>query len=69
MEEKKNTIEEDLKEIDGIIGKLESRNLTLEESLKEFEKGVGLIRTSSEILGEAEKKLKCLAEDGTVHDF
>jgi len=61
-EEKKNSIEENLAELEKITADMESGQLTLEESLKAFERGVQLIRESNEVLGEAEKKIRILTE-------
>ena len=62
MSEKKVSVEENLKELEGIVKQMESGELTLEESLAAFEKGVKLVRESNEALGEAEKQIRILTE-------
>ena len=61
-EEKKISLEENLKELEEITAKMTSGELTLEESLKAFERGVTLIRESNAYLGEAEKQIRTLTE-------
>ena len=39
------TIEESLKELDGIVEKLESRDISLEESFAMYQKGMELFKT------------------------
>ena len=58
----KKTIEENLASIEEVTARLESGTLTLK-------KGVALVKAASEQLGEAEKTLKLLTEDGELHDF
>ena len=38
------TIEESLKELDGIVEKLESRDISLEESFAMYQKGMELLK-------------------------
>ena len=59
-EEKKPTIEENLKSIEDIIAVLEKGDMDLSDSLKAFEEGVRLVRESDELLLGAEKQLKIL---------
>jgi exodeoxyribonuclease VII small subunit len=47
-----------LKELEKIIGKLESPDLTLTSALEHFEKGVALMKTCDSQLKSAEGKLK-----------
>lgn len=67
--EKNTTIEEDLDALEKVIEKMESGKMTLEESLEEYEKGIALIRQSGAKIETAEKRLKILTEDGSIHDF
>ncbi len=65
---KKNSFEENLKNIDEIIEKIEKGELSLNESIKEYEKAMKLIKESSEILNEAEGKLyKVMEENGDIN--
>jgi len=67
--EEKRSIEENLKQIEEVIRKLESGTLTLEEALNEFRTGVTLVKEANDQLGEAEKTLKLLSENGELNDF
>ncbi|MBD3346137.1 MAG: exodeoxyribonuclease VII small subunit [Chitinivibrionales bacterium] len=60
------TFEKALKNLEGIIEKLESDDLTLDKALEYFEKGISLMRTCESHLKSAEGKLKELlkGEDG-----
>ncbi len=57
-----------LKQLEGIVQKLDAGELSLEDSLKVFEEGIELVRLLSGKLDEAEKKIETLtqAEDGSV---
>lgn len=57
-----------LKQLEGIVQKLDGGQLTLEESLKIFEEGIGLVRLLAKKLDEAEKKIEILTQtdDGSV---
>ena len=67
MNEKDNqepvSFEEALKELEGIVRKLESGEAKLEEALGLFERGVKLSRFCSRKLEEAEKKIEMLVKD------
>lgn len=65
---KKNSFEENLKNIDEIIEKIENGELSLDNSIKEYEKAMKLIKESSEILNEAEGKLyKVMEKNGDIN--
>lgn len=57
------SFEEALKELEGIVKKLESGEAKLEEALGLFERGVKLSRFCSQKLEEAEKKIEMLVKD------
>ncbi|MBD3320663.1 MAG: exodeoxyribonuclease VII small subunit [Chitinivibrionales bacterium] len=52
------TFEKGLKDLEGIIEKLESDDLTLDKALHYFEKGISLMRICETHLKSAEGKLK-----------
>ncbi len=52
-----------LKELEGIVKRLESGEAKLEESLGLFERGIQLSRYCSRKLEEAEKKIELLVKD------
>ena len=52
--------ESTLKELEGLVEKLEQGDLNLEASLAAFERGVQLTRTCQEALSAAEQKVELL---------
>jgi exodeoxyribonuclease VII small subunit len=52
-----------MKELEGIVGRLETGNLGLDESLKLFERGVELARQCKVRLDEAELKVSKLVKE------
>ena len=57
--------EDVLKELEGIVQRLESGSLSLEDSLGAFEKGIGLIRRLTGTLNDVERRVEVLLrEDG-----
>ena len=50
-------IEESLKELDGIVEKLESRDISLEESFAMYQKGMELLKQCSSKIDRVEKKM------------
>lgn len=67
MASKKQTYEENLKEIDKILEKFENGDLTLDDSITEYEKAVKLIKESEKLLEIGEGKvLKVLEKNGKL---
>ena len=65
--EKKNEIgklsfEAAIKELTGIVGKIEQGEIPLQDSLSQYEKGMALIKHCREILQKAEKRIEKIAE-------
>lgn len=52
--------ERSLKDLEGVVERMEAGELSLEESLKDFERGVALARNCQKALAEAEQKVKLL---------
>lgn len=61
--ESKQSFEQSLAELEGLVEKLESGEYGLEESLNHFELGVKLYKGCREQLSKAEKKLSILSEN------
>ena len=57
-----------LKQLEGIVQRLDAGELSLEESLKVFEEGIVLVGLLTRKLDEAEKKIETLtqAENGSI---
>lgn len=60
------TFEEMIENLEKISSELENGDLTLEQSMKKFEEGMKLSKKCSEILDNAEKKIKILINDGDI---
>ena len=54
--------EDALKELEGLVARLEHGDLPLEESLQSFERGIELTRTCQTALQEAEQKVQTLVD-------
>lgn len=63
------TIEESLKELDGIVERLESREISLEDSFSIYQKGMELLRQCSSKIDTVEKKMLKINENGEFSEF
>ena len=63
------TMEEALKELDGIVERLESREISLEDSFALSQKGMELLRQCGSKIDTVEKKMLKLNEDGELSEF
>ena len=63
------TIEESLKELDGIVERLESREISLEDSFSIYQKGMELLRQCSSKINTVEKKMLKINENGEFSEF
>ncbi len=55
--------EDELKELEDTVARIDSGELSLEESIKAFEQGVALVRSLNQKLDEVEKKIEVLVRD------
>ena len=62
MSKNPTSFEENLKELESLVSKLESGGLTLEESLDKFEKGITLYKDCKAKLQSAEKRINRFKE-------
>jgi exodeoxyribonuclease VII small subunit len=51
-----------IKELEGLVERMEQGDQSLEQSLKDFERGVELTRTCQKALKQAEQKVQLLLE-------
>lgn len=58
---KPKKFEEELKDLEEIVGKIDSGEMSLEDSIGAFERGVGLVRSLNQKLDEIEKKVEVLS--------
>ncbi|MDN2452367.1 exodeoxyribonuclease VII small subunit [Lactobacillus sp. UCMA15818] len=69
MAEKKN-FEDNLKDLEEIVQKLEQGDVPLEQALEQFQRGVSLSNELQKTLENAEKTLaKVMDKDGNEADF
>ncbi len=62
----KLTFEQAIKELTGIVGKIEQGEIALADSIQQYEKGMALIKHCRKILQEAEKRIEKIAEDSAA---
>jgi len=60
---KTKKFEEELKDLEEIVGKIDSGELSLEDSIGAFERGVALVRSLNQKLDEIEKKVEVLSRN------
>lgn len=49
--------------LQDLVGRLEQGNLTLEDSIRSFEEGMDLVRRCTEVLNQAEERIRKLTRD------
>ena len=64
----KLTFEQAIKELTGIVGKIEQGEITLGDSLQQYEKGMSLIKQCRKILQDAEKRIEKIASEQDSSD-
>ena len=62
-------MEEALKELDGIVERLESREISMEDSFALYQKGMELLRQCGSKIDTVEKKMLKLNEDGELSEL
>lgn len=58
----KLSFEEAIKELTGIVGKIEQGEIPLQDSLTQYERGMALIKHCQDILRTAEKRIEKISE-------
>ena len=61
----KLSFEQAIKELTGIVGKIEQGEIALADSIQQYEKGMALIKHCRKILQEAEKRIEKIADEST----
>ena len=59
---KPGEFESALKELEGLVTRMEEGELSLEDSLKTYERGIELSRTCQKALDDAEQRIQILTE-------
>ena len=57
------TFETMMERLQDLVARLEGGNLTLEESIQSFEEGMTLVRRCTEVLNQAEERIRKLTRD------
>ena len=70
-EEKKEEfhLEEAFERIEGLLEKLNDREVSLEESFALYQEGMKLLKQCSEKIDRVEKQMLQIDEEGGVHEF
>lgn len=68
MAKKKESYEDKIKKLEGILSQMENSDLTLDESMMKYEEGIQLYKELYKLLGDAEGKIKILNDEKEV-DF
>jgi exodeoxyribonuclease VII small subunit len=64
----KLTFEQAIKELTGIVGKIEQGEISLGDSLQQYEKGMALIKQCRKILQDAEKRIEKIAGESAAKE-
>ena len=59
----KNNIEENFKELDEILEKMQDEDVSLDESFEMYKKGIEIVKDSSEQIEKIEKQIEVLEEN------
>jgi exodeoxyribonuclease VII small subunit len=62
-DDQQRKFEDELADLEHIVGQIDSGELSLEESIGAFERGVGLVRSLNQKLDEVERRVEVLIRD------
>jgi len=60
------TFEQMMQRLEELVVRLERGDLSLEDSIRSFEEGIRLVKQCTSVLGEAEKRIQRLTEEGAT---
>ena len=63
------SLEEMFSELEGVIEMMERDDLSLERSFDLYNRGMELLKECSKTIGEVEKKVLAMDEDGETYEF
>lgn len=63
MAKSEKKFEDELKDLEAVVARIDSGDLSLEESIQAFERGIGLVRVLNHKLDEIEKKVEVLVRN------
>lgn len=61
--QEKKKFEDELKDLEAIVARIDSGEMSLEDSIAAFERGVALVRSLNRKLDEVDKKIEVLVRD------
>lgn len=67
--EEEMTLEQAFAGLDGILERLESREISLEDSFLEYKKGMELLKLCNEKIDRVEKRMLQINESGEYSEF
>lgn len=59
----KNNIEENFKELDELLEKMQDEDVSLDESFEMYKKGIEIVKDSNEQIEKIEKQIEVLEEE------
>ena len=63
MEDNPRKFEDELADLERIVGEIDTGELSLEESISAFERGIALVRSLNQKLEEVERRVEVLVRD------
>ena len=69
MENKELSFEECLKELEGIVAKLESKDISLDDAVKYYQKGLELSKRCYDIFNQTQEIIVKKVEGSSVTEF
>jgi exodeoxyribonuclease VII small subunit len=64
----KLSFEDTIKELTGIVGKIEQGQISLENGIQQYERGMTLIKHCREILSKAEQRIVKISEENQTEN-
>jgi len=64
----KLSFEDTIKELTGIVSKIEQGQISLENSIQQYERGMTLIKHCRQILSKAEKRIVKISEENQTEN-
>jgi len=60
------SFEQMMSRLEALVARMEAGDLSLEQSIQAFEEGIKLVKQCTAVLGEAEKRIQQLTEEGAT---
>lgn len=69
MNEKEQTLEELLSDVENMIGQLQQKDISLEDSFAIYQQGIEKLKLCNQKIDAVEKKLLVLDEEGEIQTW